>query len=191
MSDHPVWPIDNTIATRLDPDRGSEFPEGTWQFSRVKTLNVKEWRSKLKLYSPRMIEEQVMISRPDGNQTTCKSAYAIQGDKIRYAAGWVNGLSFEGLEGKMINPACYGTEKINTLDVAQDARMTHLVKIGAGLALRRFYLWSVLLGEGDGPRARFYRPNRVGDIPPAAIPPGRKRRGPCCTGSRTLAPVRG
>lgn len=168
-ADLPFWPIDSCVATEGE----ESWPDGTWQFSRIRTLNVKDWRGKLRLYSPRMFEDVVMISQPNGAHLSVRRPYAIVGTEVRPAAGWINGHSVTGM-GHELNPECFGRSRSDE----DDDHVAEHLKMAAGISLRRHYLWSVLLGEGEGPRARFVTDPigvreafRLRDIPP-----GKKRR---------------
>lgn len=168
-SDLPVWPLDVCVG---GPETSEGWEPGSWQFTRMRTLNTKEWRGKLSVYSPRMIELARLTSRPNGNHMTFRLPYAIMGRNVRLAAGFITNFRIHGLGEFGVDPGAFG-DKAHDTEVA-----LRILKVAAGLSLRRYYLWSVLLGEGDGPRARFVTDPigvreafRLRDIPP-----GKKRR---------------
>lgn len=171
-ADLPIWPVDVTHASLCS---GEGWQEGTWMFSRLRTLDLKAWRGKLRLMSPRMIEEAMLISQPAGDYRTIVQPYALFGKEVRMATGSIAGMRADASGAVVggIDPGWFGHRHGD--DRESNARMQELVCLVAGLTLRRHYLWSVLLGEGGGPRARFVTDPigvreafRLRDIPPGA-----------------------
>ena len=170
VTDFPVWPVDVCFAAPA----GEDWPDGTWKFDKLKTLSTKEWRGKITAFTPKMIERHILISQPNGVQKSVKIPISISYGSARVANYNIGGFRQVGMSQWAVNPAWYGR---NEFDPAEDD-CTDLVKIICGASLRRRYLWSVLIGEGVGPRARFVTDPvgvraafRLRDIPP-----GRQRR---------------
>lgn len=168
VTDQPIWPMDVCVAS---PILG-EWQEGSWCFRRIRTLPLKEWRGKLMSMTPKMIEISFLVSEPNGRQISVKLPYGLTKAgplclRTSISAGSPSGA---GDNTYAIHPTWFGGAKVQRDD---DMGIDRLMRISAGIALRRQYLWSVLIGEGDGPRARFVTDAigvreafRFRDIPP-------------------------
>lgn len=170
--DQPVWPIDVAMAMSANTD----WPDGSWQFDRFMTLKPSEWRGKITKVFPRMIDRRIMISFPGGSHTSLRVPYAIIGKKLIEAPRTDTGMQIDSPgDGSFGIPPHWWGRKTNT-----DAEKGELfaVRLLGGLALRRRYHWSVLLGESAGPRVRFITdPAGMREIFRFRdIPPGRLRR---------------
>jgi hypothetical protein len=170
-SDQPVWPVSVTTAIHLRGDEATElgFPAGTWMFNKFETLDKAKWRGRLQRASPRMFEHSVLWAQPDGKQSSEVTPLAIFGSRI-VTASPANNLGRRSDVGDPV-PAFFGHKW-------DDEGRLWGAKIVGGLMLRRRYMWSVLLGDGTGPRARF-----ITDVVGVRqifrlrdIPPGRLRR---------------
>lgn len=159
--DQPVWPLDVTWAVH-------NAPQGEWMFTRIRTLPIKDWRGRIKTVFPRMLEYNVSLCNVNGGRMSGKFAFgAVKGRLIR-ADGYNNGLSISGSSIGLSFP--YGAARLSAED---DPILHNIAAASGGFALRKRYNWSVLLGEGDGPRARFTtdltgvrESFRLRDIPP-------------------------
>jgi hypothetical protein len=165
-NDLPIWPLDITVAIPFpfaqdDSEGHDPWPQGTWQFSRVRTLDPKLWRGWIAAVTPRMVEVGHMLTTPAGDCHASVNPYALINGRIKLARS--KGAQNDHATGLGMD------------DPTQELRAfrSHIA-----LSLRRYYLWSVLLGEGNGPRARFVTDPlgvreafRLRDIPP-----GKKRR---------------
>lgn len=175
VSDQPIWPIDVCTAFKCDGEE-TGWPEGTWQFHRVKTLKMKEWRGKITKFTPCMIDALTLVSRPDGTRVSARVPYGLIGDKLFELPRVNAGLRLSGLRGYDIDPKWFGNAHHSCVE--DDLSIIGTVRMAAGLALRKRYMWGVLLGEGTGPRARFLT-DAVGmreSFRLRDIPPGRQRR---------------
>ncbi len=166
-ADLPVWPLDICTACLA----GDDWETGSWQFQRVRTLDPRQWRGKLRYVMPRMLERSILTSRPNGEHVTVTVPLAIVGRRAQYAAAQITGMRIDNAWVGIPDPAWYGGD-------GPEEDETRLVQCIAGLSLRRHYLWSVLLGEGTGPRARFVTdPTGVREaFRLRDIPPGKQRR---------------
>jgi hypothetical protein len=176
-SDQPIWPLDVAtahLATDLTADPDDGWPVGSWQFQRHKTLRPSEWRGVLHRVYPRMIDSMCLTVRPNGESVGARVPYAIVGKKIIEAARTTGGWRKTSMAHEIIDPSWYGGDKGNRIADDFSGGFSML----GGLALRRRYNWSVLLGEGKGPRARFITdPVGIREIFRLRdIPPGRARR---------------
>lgn len=175
--DQPVWPVDVALgfawAQHDSDDEGDNWTDGAWQFHRYKTLDPKEWRGKLHRVYPRMVDNMVLTVSPDGKRSAARFPLAIVGDKVTVPSHVNNGLSLSSATANMVPDwGWYGRNR------TVDEQSLHAVQSLGGFMLRRRYYWSVLIGEGHGPRARF-----ITDIAGMRevfrlrdIPPGRARR---------------
>lgn len=170
-ADQPVWPLDVCVAI-AEPGEG--WPPGTWQFSRVRTLRPADWRGRLHKFLPRMVEYNALTSQPDGKHVSLKVPFGLAAGRAVQVPYRLAGYRDPGgMREAIMDPGYYGGEMRDTemVDYANA-----VLPICAGLALRRRYLWSVMLGEGDGPRARFMTDPigvresfRLRDIPPGKM----------------------
>jgi hypothetical protein len=170
--DQPVWPLD-VCAASMAISEG--WQEGTWTFARVKTLKPADWRGRLKGFSPRMIEVAHRVIEPNGRAVSVKMPYHLLRGRAVPANAMLGGLRIAtGAEG-YVDPSHYGGKKADPFD---EDWATGIAQLAGGLALRRHYLWSVMIGEGDGPRARFVTdPSGVREVFRLRdIPPGKARR---------------
>ena len=173
-NDQPIWPID----VRFGFAATSDWPPGTWQFTRVSTLSNKAWRGKIRLYANMMTEINVLIARPNGKQVSIRKPVRLLG-RHALSCGEVMGTdssaSGAGLKPEApvtVMPSTWGdSSKTMVLDEYEH----NLMELAAGMSLRRHYLWSVLIGEHGSPRARFVTDKigvreafRLRDIPPGA-----------------------
>jgi hypothetical protein len=171
-TDQPIWPLDICSASRAT---GEGWGENSWHFIRVKTLRPAEWRGRLRRFLPRMVDVSHRISEPNGRTFSARLPYSLVNGQAVRARTILNGMSIGLVDSVCVDPSWYGGEKAEPHEVNS---ATGLLRVSAGLALRRHYLWSVLLGEGDGPRARFVTdPAGVREVFRLRdIPPGRARR---------------
>jgi hypothetical protein len=140
--DCPLWPFDVTVASKYPTGDDWEFPR--WQFSRVRSLDLKEWRGKLmRAPSPKMFDMAVMIVAPDGRSWTRRYALAPEGSRLRLA-----GYPFR--KNWPDHSWMYGDNS-----VTGNAELEDTVRCAIGLSLRRRYYWSVLIREDESPEARF------------------------------------
>lgn len=123
-----------------------------WEFSRVSTLNPSDARGRLRIVTPKMLKMEGLHVSVKGGALSCVVLCAIVNGKIVDATKI--GRSLDGIKADLT------------------------AKFHYGASLRQHYHWSVLLGEGDGPRARFLTDPvgvreafRLRDIPP-----GKRRR---------------
>ena len=170
--DQPIWPIDVCAASR---QVGEGWADGSWHFLRVRTLRPAEWRGRIQRFAPRMVVVSHLVSEPNGQSSTVRIPYSIIGGKAVPAQAILSGMRISNGAVGGVDPGWYGGGQSDPDDVAYG---TGILRSVAGLSLRRHYLWSVLLGEGIGPRARFVTDPvgvreafRLRDIPP-----GRARR---------------
>lgn len=150
--DLPVWPLDVAMAVPSAPDKG--WQDGSWQFIRISTLNKKKWRGSLIRYFPKMVEIGVAVTEPKGWRhsslipvgLTAKGALDCRPNAMR-------GLRIDrpGDFQYTVAPSSFSSSFAMR---GWDEEMQFVTWAG-GLALRRRYHWSVLLGEGNSPRARF------------------------------------
>jgi hypothetical protein len=175
-SDLPFWPVDVCLAHQITNER-LEWQPGSWQFARTRTLDPKRWRGKLKLVGPRMIEHAIMVTEPNGQSMSVLEPLLLQGARVIDPLGTVSqtGPSGSPLFHYGPNPGWYGDRGATGHD---EKFAAEILRWTGGMSLRRYYLWSVLLGEGTGPRARFSTEAtgireafRLRDIPP-----GKRRR---------------
>lgn len=148
--DQPVWPVDVATAQPANED----WPAGSWQFTRWSTLKPTEWRGKIHRVHPRMLDFRCMVSQPSGVNLGVRLPYAILGQKVVEASRCNTGMGY-GSDPRSVfgvNPVWFGSGKANG---ATDWNKTQEIRMLGGLALRRRYHWSVMLGEDKGPRVRF------------------------------------
>lgn len=148
-TDVPVWPVDCAWAHPTRPGLG--WPEGSWAFTRARTLDPARWRGRLAITMPRMIEAQFAVASPSGWSVTAATALGMtKKGFVECRRNIIGGHTIQA-HGYGMSPAAYGGS-FQAFGLSEE--WEHLQFIG-GFALRRRYHWSVLLGEGDGPRARF------------------------------------
>lgn len=169
-ADQPVWPMDVCVGAPCGDD--GEWPDGSWAFTRVRTLPLKEWRGRLISMMPRMVEVSSLISSPNGKQVSVKFPYGLTKQQAVALKVQISGQSIAGY-----GDFYYGTvpSEFGHRPRDNESEASGQIRAAAGLSLRRQYLWSVLIGEGDGPRARFVTDPigareafRLRDIPPGA-----------------------
>jgi hypothetical protein len=173
-ADQPMWPVDCAAAfpTAQYGEPDDCWPEGTWQFTRFKTLVPKEWRGVLQRFYPRMVDQMQMFVRPNGKAETIRTPYAILADghviSPMRATGGGHGMN-SPTANYQIDAAWFGYRQGHTAG-GDDHRAIAMI---GGMMLRKRYLWSVLIGEGKGPRARLFTDIvgmreifRLRDIPP-------------------------
>ena len=144
-----LWPID--LRTVHDANAGiddlaDQWPAGTLQFKRVRSIQTKEARQRgASIFSPFMVMDEVVCAKPDGTAKSAHAPMAMVGGKWQNAAP----------------QAIAGAPKDCAIPVA----------LGTALALR--YEWSVWIGHASGPRIRFLTDPlgarevfRLRDIPP-------------------------
>jgi hypothetical protein len=121
-----------------------------------------KWRGKLRTITPRMVEELILVSQPNGRYTSARVPYALLGKQVvrqRLLMDRLAGLGYGG----------WATR--DNEDEAQ--RLVRLLPVVAGFSLRR------LIGEAeDEPRARFVTdPFGVREVFRLRdVPPGKQRR---------------
>jgi len=167
VSDAPVWPMDAKFAF---PKEGQELGENVgqgWLFARVSTLNMKKWRGKLRLTFPRMVEISEAYIDGRGLAWSCSAPVGLAKNKS------VDCLAHNHPKGgdRVSFAAIYDRSSRSDSGTANEDDFR--IRIAHGVELRREYLWSVLLGEQDVPRARFVTDPvgvraafRLRDIPP-------------------------
>lgn len=139
--DAPIWPMDARMAAI------SQYPgiEGCWAFKRVCTLAPRNWRGRLRVTVPKMIEHHEQIIAMDGSARGSVGAYGIiNGRPVNADARNHSSGGFGVGIGEI-----YGGYKDDGHGIEIDVRLAH------GVELRREYNWSVLIGEPGIPRARF------------------------------------
>lgn len=174
MLDLPIWPMDVCIAS---PNDIHEWQDGSWQFARVRTLDRKRWRGALRLQLPRMVELGVAVTEPAGWRHSAMMALGLtRGGAVDCRYRTAGGLRIDrpGDYRWSLGPEAFG----NDFQARGKDEDVEWIILAGGLALRRRYYWSVLLGEGHGPRARF-----VTDLPGVReafrlrdLPAGKARR---------------
>lgn len=167
LSDNPsdlaFWPMDA---------RAAVWKGDGWLFKRIRTLNPKDWRGKLRVVMPKMIEVSEAYVLDDARMYSALSPYGISGGKL------VDALNHNHpLAGMMVHIGDIYTDAIRS-DNGTLSYPTMDLRVGQGFEIRREYLWSVLIGEAGIPRARFVTDPvgvraafRLRDIPP-----GKERR---------------
>ena len=172
--DQPVWPVDCAVAHLYgEAQEEVDWPEGTWTFTRFKTLAPKEWRGVLHRFYPRMVDEMQMYVRPNGKVETVRNPYALLPDgtvisPARTTSGGTRGHN-SPVANYVMDTSFWGTRGSHRTE--DDVHLA--IALIGGLMLRKRYLWSVLIGEGSGPRARLFTDVvgmreifRLRDIPP-------------------------
>lgn len=126
-----IWPVDARAVFLASIGRhaeGDAWPIGTLQFSRLRSIGTPEARRLgATRFSPRMVMDEMVVTKPDGEAVSAKVPAALIGGT------WQN--------------AAPGT--INAREVAD------VVPVALGFALALRYEWTVWLGLGEGPRIRF------------------------------------
>lgn len=173
VSDQPVWPVDLSIAYPIGEELG--WPVGSWQFKRYKTLAPREWRGKIHQVFPRMLDIAICTTSPSGEKVSVRLPYALLKDRLLEVPRTNTGTRATSAGAWSIDPSWFGSNKGGG---SAEEELAREVRFIGGHALRKWYHWSVLLGEGRGPRARFLTDAigmreafRLRDVPP-----GRARR---------------
>jgi hypothetical protein len=149
-----LWPVDARVVFSADRGRHADtdfWPLGTLQFGRMRSITTAEARRLgATRFSPRMVMDEMVVAKPDGEAVSAKVPAALMGGI------WQN--------------AAPGT--INAREVSE------VIPAALGFALALRYEWTVWIGLGDGPRIRFLSDPlgarevfRLRDLPP-----GRERR---------------
>jgi hypothetical protein len=162
-NDMPVWPMDV---------RWGMTYQGGWLFKRVRTLDAKKWRGKLRVLTPRMCEIAETYIQPNAEAIGSVGAFGLVRGRV------VDILAHNHpLAGERVHIGAIYNRGVRTDSGQFDSELVD-ISIAQGLSLRREYLWSVLLGEEGIPRARFVTDPigvreafRLRDIPP-----GKQRR---------------
>lgn len=149
-NDQPIWPMDVCFALRMRPELG--WPPGSWQFNRLTTLNMKDWRGVIHKFYPRMLDFRFTVAAPDGKKVSARVPYAIVNNQLLDVKRETSGQRINSIFAGGIPPSYFG-ERSAQDQLGEDEK--HVALMAAGMSLRRHYNWSVLLGEGKGPRARF------------------------------------
>jgi hypothetical protein len=142
-ADAPVWPMD----ARMGGMSMNNGIEGVWIFKRITTLRPCDWRGRLRITTPRMVEVHDRGVWPNGDAVSSVAAYAVVGgravdaDTRNHSSGGRR-VRIGDIYGGRSKELC-----------AQDP--TREIALGHGIELRKEYRWSVLLGEEGIPRARF------------------------------------
>lgn len=166
-SDLPVWPMNAIWCMKIDP-AVNQYGLNGWGFKKVKTLNPRDWRGKLRIVVPRMVEHHEFFVEPSGATKSSvapiallKNSISIAGTKAAPGFGYCDVQAYD-TDGREVH------DEAEAFDIS----------FASGVMLRREYLWSVLLGEPGIPRARF-----VTDILGVReafrlrdAPPGKERR---------------
>lgn len=168
LLDAPVWPMNISSAVRTT-DSHPSLPSGGWLFKSVRTLDPRKWRGRLARVTPRMVEHSEIFVSQSGVGASYFGPYALARDTATRAEA----DNHPG-GGISVHPhSIYGARShAPSKHIDWDIRVAHY------LSLRREYLWSVLIGEGELPRVRY-----VTDIVGVReafrfrdIPEGKKRR---------------
>lgn len=149
-----LWPIDVRMVQDANMNMGpptERWPEGTLQFSRVRSIQTKDARKfGASIFSPLMIMDEMSFAKPDGTAMSACGPMAMVNGK------WVNAAP-KSIEG---------------------GPRGHAIPVALGAALAFRYEWSVWIGHNSGPRIRFLTDPlgarevfRLRDLPP-----GRDRR---------------
>jgi len=146
--DFPIWPVDISIGHKVPGPQDLGHDTGTWQFLNFKTLDIRKWRGRLSISSPKMLEMRVLWTYPDGTMHSELKPIALFLNRAMWAS--MNRLENRGGGGDA-PPAYFGGRNSHQ----PDSDYTNLVRLIGGFALRRYYQWSVLLGEEGSPRARW------------------------------------
>lgn len=174
-ADQPIWPLDVSVAVRHN--NLDEWQDGVWWFQRIHTLKQAEWRGRLLRHLPRMVEHKTLVVEPNGRAESARFPYGLTKTGVVKLPTSLESLSYCGLPGSMVmSPSYFGRRhKVMSRNRSGEYDPEPIVKITAGIALRHHYCWSVMLGEGNGPRARFLTDPigireafRLRDIPPGA-----------------------
>lgn len=172
VNDRPVWPMDVAFAGLTVDGEGLEH----WAFARIATLQPKRWRGRLRIVTPVMYESYDARVERTGFSLSAVSALAVCGGRL------VDALDRSG-RFRADQPGDGAATISGPMDkpINHDAHKDHEPRIAMahGFALRRQYMWSVLLGSDEGtPRARFMTDPvgareafRLRDLPP-----GKERR---------------
>jgi hypothetical protein len=168
--DQPVWPMDICVGSPMPNGLKEGWDEGTWQFRRLKTLNPKEWRGRLLKMTPKMVDAYFLTTTAAGESVSARIAYGLAKDgAFELPTQHLGSSIYSG--GIKVVP--FGSDP-RASDI-ETSRANFLLRSAGGFSLRRRYLWSVLIGEGIGPRARFVTDPvgikevfRLRDIPPGA-----------------------
>lgn len=166
-ADCPIWPMDVKVAVPLDAEDASAHEvRPSWQFFRIVTLNPKEMRGRLSIVTPKMYKMEYMRVDSTGRMFSATNAFAV-----------VNGKTVNALMGRYTEGRRDDVWYVSDPSLGRPCEHGVIVHSHC-LALRQYYNWSVLLSEGDGPRARFLTDPlgvreafRLRDIPP-----GKRRR---------------
>jgi hypothetical protein len=149
--DLPVWPLDVSMAS---PAAGEGWQNGSWQFTRISTLDKKRWRGSLVRYFPRMVEVGVAVTEPKGWRHSALVPLGLTASgALDCRRNATQGLRIDkpGDFSYALSPCAFSSSFAMR---GWDEEMQS-VTLAGGLALRRRYHWSVLLGENGSPRARF------------------------------------
>lgn len=171
--DQRVWPLDvsfgfpnpkkpdslNGVVSEEKANDGSLFDADNWTFYRGRTLVPKEWRGKVHRIFPKMLDLSLMVTASDGRSSRLRRPFAITG-------------------GKLLPVPAMGVTMAYAADDPSWGQTVLITKMLSLVALRRQQSWSVLIGEGKGPRVRFLTDAagmrevfRLRDAPP-----GKRRR---------------
>lgn len=171
--DQPIWPLD--VCSGFPTIPGIGWDEGSWSFNRIRTLRPREWRGKIAKIYPKMVEVLFLGAAPNGRQLSVRTPYGLNRNgafrlKVNLDSPRPYGY---GEYRSTVDPSWFGGEAREDQDEID--RVNNTIRLSAGMALRRYYLWSVLIGEGTGARARFVTDPtgvreafRLRDIPPGA-----------------------
>lgn len=144
-SDAPVWPMDVRWAFRVDA--AGRVGDAGWIFKRVSTLRPQQWRGRLRMVLPRMVEHHELFVPPSGRALGSCAPLAIAGKSVTIAGTRSHPAAGLGVDHSQVYEMT--PREANTSNETFDVGLAH------GMELRREYLWSVLLGEEGIPRARF------------------------------------
>lgn len=136
LSELPVWPIDVSLATAPGAAGIRGDAAEHWVFNRWVSLNPRNWRGQLSRHLPRMVEHHYAQIAPDG--------WCAQGCVPLGIAG-----------GKFVTALARARDYVHARPSWMPDVTATIETFLPGIILRREYLWSVLLAEGAGPRARF------------------------------------
>ena len=172
--DQPVWPLRASWAARFD-DASKEWPVGSWQFACVRTLRPEKYRQHVSRWFPKMVEMHWFTTEPAGRSLSVVTLGGLTAKGVINCGnvGWGGIHQTSSMEMAM-HPSMWGARAQSEMRKEED----FAVRMAAGMALRRRYYWSVLIAEGNSPRARLPTdPVGVREIFALRdVPPGRARR---------------
>lgn len=164
VKDLAVWPLDVRFA-HYSPN------EKTWQFTRISSMTDKsKWRGRANFFSNHMAELRFMKTHENGNCFSEIKPLAVFGNRCITADRLV---PYTKRGWGRLPPDYWGSRHSSKRDFAD---ITSIFEFSQGMALRKRYNWSVLLGETGYPRVRWTTDVegikevfRLRDIPPGKL----------------------